>query len=172
MNDPSSNNEEAMEVVRKQIKRLQPAPESFMHAWSQCFELVEAQKLSDTRGRIVVRFPVLKEYLNVAGTLHGGAQSAIHDQCAGMAKSLIERPGFWDSAGGSTRSLDVTFVGWAKESEMLREEIEASPSRLEVAHVGKRLGLVRGMLTRERDGAVISVCQADIVNADVGKPKI
>ncbi|KAK3650993.1 hypothetical protein LTR56_006044 [Elasticomyces elasticus] len=164
MSDRFSNNE-AMETVRKQIKRLQPAPESFMHAWSQCFELVEAQKLSDTRGRIVVRFPVLKEYLNVAGTLHGGAQSAIHDQCGGMAKSLIERPGFWDSAGGSTRSLTVTFVGWAVEGEMLREEFE-------VAHVGKRLGLVRGTLTRERDGATISACQEDIANADVGKPKI
>ncbi|KAK4952957.1 hypothetical protein LTR10_008661 [Elasticomyces elasticus] len=131
MSDRFCNNE-AMELVHKQIKRLQPAPESFMYAWSKCFQLVEAEKVSNTRARIVVRFPVLKEHLNVAGTLHGGAQSAIHDQCAGMVKSLIERPGFWDSAGGSTRSLDVTFVGWAKESEMLREEIEASSFRLEM----------------------------------------
>ncbi|KAK5679072.1 hypothetical protein LTS10_008729 [Elasticomyces elasticus] len=122
MSDRLPNNEEAMQLVRKQIKRLQPAPESFRHAWSQCFQLVEAEKVSNTRARIVVRFPVLKQYLNVAGTLHGGAQSAIHDQCAGMAKPLVERPRFWDSAGGSTRSWTVTFVGWAKTGKMLREE--------------------------------------------------
>lgn len=42
-------------------------------------EIVEAEQNSPSTSRIVYRFPVVPEYLNPAGGIHGGAVATIFD---------------------------------------------------------------------------------------------
>jgi len=62
----------AFAKVRQQIAFLKPAPTNFMHAWctSPDTQLIAAEAPSFGSARIVIRFPVQAEYLNVAGILY------------------------------------------------------------------------------------------------------
>ena len=103
-------------------------PSGFMVPWSgsPSTEIIEASQ-PDRRGsgaRMVVRFPVQKIFLNPVGTLHGAAQAAIHDICSAWVMFLVARSGFWEGAHGATRTLNMTFLQFAREGDVLLEEVE------------------------------------------------
>ena len=70
-----------------------------MTAWDSRVEIVSATKLSETTACVIVRFPVLQQYLNVAGALMGAAQVAFHDVCTAWALAVVAKPGFWITQG-------------------------------------------------------------------------
>ena len=94
-----------------------------MLPWLKAVEIVEVEKLSDTTGRSVCRFPVQHEYLNPAMGLHGGMSAAIFDTGTTWVLDVIRKPGFWEHFG-TTRTLNLTFLRPAAEGEMLRLESE------------------------------------------------
>lgn len=96
-----------------------------MLPWLRIFEVVEAQKTSETTSRIVFRFPVQREFLNPGMTLHGGLSAGIYDAATTALLELIRKPGFWMRFGMS-RSLNVTFIRPAVEGEMLLMDCEVS----------------------------------------------
>lgn len=71
--------------------------------------MTDAAIPSPTTARITYCFPVLAEYLNPAGTLHGGQQAAFYDVATSWLLYLVRRKGSWTSAGTS-RSLTVTYL--------------------------------------------------------------
>ena len=89
--------------------------------WIQSVEILEAEQTSETTARVVYRFPVLWQYLNPAGGLHGGQSAAMFDTATSWLVSLVRKPGFWMTMGTS-RSLNVTFLRPAAEGEMLLME--------------------------------------------------
>jgi acyl-coenzyme A thioesterase 13 len=85
------------------------------------------------------------------------------DIVTGLALIPISKPGFW-STGGTSRTLNMTFLRAAAEGEMLVCECE-------VVHAGQRLCLIQAVLRRERDGAVVSTCEHQKFNNDPGVAK-
>ncbi|KAK3696036.1 hypothetical protein LTR37_018178 [Vermiconidia calcicola] len=135
-----------------------------MLPWLKAVEIVEVEKLSDTTGRSVCRFPVQHEYLNPAMGLHGGMSAAIFDTGTTWVLDVIRKPGFWEHFG-TTRTLNLTFLRPAAEGEMLRLESE-------IVQAGKRLCLIKGVLRRESDGAIVSTCEHQKYNTDADMPKV
>lgn len=43
---------------------------------------------------------------------------------------------------------------------------------VQTVDVGKRLGLLKGVLKRERDGAVVSTCEHTVYNVDADAAKL
>lgn len=84
---------------------------------------MEATRLSDTSARIIYRFPVKNEYLNPAGGFHGGAAATFLDVGTSFLISLISRPDYWPK-GGTSRTLNVTYLRPAREGDILRMECE------------------------------------------------
>lgn len=68
-----------------------------------------------------------------------------------MAMQAIGKQDFWLN-GGVSRTLNVSYLRPAPEGEDLLLECE-------VVHMGKTLALLRAVLKRESDGAVISTCE-------------
>lgn len=88
-------------------------------------EVVSVERTSETTGRVVYRFPVLREYLNPAMTLHGGLSCGVLDTGTTWVLDLIRKPGFW-MRFGTSRSLNITFIRPAMEGEVLLMDCEAS----------------------------------------------
>ncbi|KAK5120230.1 hypothetical protein LTR85_006436 [Meristemomyces frigidus] len=130
-----------------------PAKQHFTRAWRQDLEIIEAKKLGNSSARIVYRFPVKNEYLNPSGGFHA---ATFLDVGTSFLIHLVSRPGFWPS-GGTSRTLNVTYLRPAKEGDVLRMECD-------IVHMGKRLCLLKGAILREKDGAVVSVCEHNKVN--------
>ncbi|KAK3052077.1 hypothetical protein LTR09_006669 [Extremus antarcticus] len=140
-----------------QLLKRDPIPNANL-AWMNVFEVVSVEKLSDTTARAAFRFPVQHEYLNPAQGLHGGLSAGMFDTMTTWTLDPIRKPGFW-SLFGTTRSLNLTYLRPAAEGEMLRMECE-------VVHAGKRLCLIKAVLMRERDRAIISTCEHQKYNND------
>lgn len=68
-----------------------------------------------------------------------------------MALAPIAKPGFWAFAG-VTRTLSVTYLRPVPEGEKVLIESE-------VVHAGKRLCTIKGVMKRESDGAVLTICE-------------
>ena len=96
-----------------------------MLPWLNSVEIVSVERTSETTGRAVYRFPVLREYLNPTMTLHGGLSGGIFDTGTTWVLDVIRKPGFWMSFGTS-RSLNLTFLRPAVEGEMLLMDCEVS----------------------------------------------
>lgn len=45
------------------------------------------------------------------------------------------------------------------------------PDKVQIVHVGKRLCLLKGVLKREKDGAIISTCEHQKYNVDADMAK-
>lgn len=95
---------------------------SVLVPWLEAIEIVEAQKLSDSTGRIVVRFPVQREYLNPGNTLQGGIQTAMYDVISSWV--FVYAKG-WPSTGTS-RTLTTAYIRPAFENEILLMDCEVS----------------------------------------------
>lgn len=90
-------------------------------------------------------------YCNPSGNLHGGAQSTMYDICSSLVLQSIGKRGFWINAGVS-RVLTVTYLRPAPEGTELEMECE-------VVAAGKTLAMLRAVLRRADNGAVISTCE-------------
>jgi len=132
--------------------------------WLRAVDIVEVEKLSETTGRAVYRFPVQRQYLNPAGGLQGGLSAGMFDTATTWTLDTIRKPGFW-MLFGTTRTLNVTYMRPAFEGEVLRMETE-------IVHAGKRLCLIKAVLRREKDGAIISTCEHQKYNVDADLPKV
>lgn len=108
------------------------------------------------------RFRVERFYCNGAGNLHGGAQALIFDHLTSLAVQATGEVGGWIVPGVS-RSLNCTYLRPAPEGCVVLCECE-------VMSTGKRLALMRGIMKREDNGAIISTCEHD--KAFTGTPKI
>lgn len=156
-----------------------PEDQRFLSAFmeEQC-KLKEVKVLSPNATLITFAFKVARWYCNGSGTytdvyapihpsqtctdpyildyqgnLHGGAQSGIYDFCTSVALQSIGKRDFWIN-GGVSRTLNVTYLRPAPEGEDLLLDCE-------IVHTGKKLALLRGVIKRESDGAVISTCDHD-----------
>lgn len=116
----------------------------------QC-KLKDVEVLSPTQSRVTFSFKVERTYCNGSGNLHGGAQATMYDFCTSVALQAIGKPDFWLN-GGVSRVLTVTYLRPAPAGEELLLECE-------VVHMGKSLAMLRALLKRKRDGAIISTCE-------------
>ncbi|QIW97407.1 hypothetical protein AMS68_002925 [Peltaster fructicola] len=118
------------------------------------FKFVGVTRPKDGTAVVTFSFPVKKFYTNIMGSLHGGAQATIFDAVTTLALQAVAEPekGQWLEGGGVSRTLNVTYLRPAPEGERVLLECE-------VVHAGKRLCLLRGVMKRERDGAIISTCE-------------
>lgn len=105
---------------------------------------------------IVAHLSIPPEYRNVMENLHGGATATIFDVLTTLPLCLVPSWGF----GGVSRSLSVTYLRPVKGGE----EIEVKG---EVMGYGKQLALVRGTMTRVRDGKVVATCEHEKVNIEM-----
>lgn len=105
---------------------LEDGVKHFYDDWHKSVEVVDAQRLSDTTARASYRFPVEEEYANQMGSLHGGAQAAFFDICTSFLLLLIAQPGFW-AAGGTSRTLNVTYLRPAQVGKLVRLDCEVRP---------------------------------------------
>nr|OQO18784.1 hypothetical protein B0A51_13756 [Rachicladosporium sp. CCFEE 5018] len=96
---------------------------------------------------VTYAFPVSEFHCNMSGNMHGGFQSTAFDMLTSLAIMANLEPGNPFMDGGVSRTLSVTYLRPAPLGEMLVMECE-------VTHVGKRMAMTRGLLKRERDGAV------------------
>ena len=170
-------------------------PNQYQVRWFDQLELLAASKHKDGTGRLHWRFPVLKEYLQAFSTYAGGAQAAAHDNCTGWALLTIAKPGHW-AALGSSRTLNISYLAAAQEGDVLLLEAKVrallvfapfnSGYRLElsadvvflfvfavqIVSIGSRMAMIRGTLTRERDGQLISTSEHHLHNNDVASAKL
>ena len=80
-------------------------------------------------------------------------RDAFYDMCTSTALLAMGSRDFWINAGVS-RTLNVTFLRPAPEGEDCL-------LLCEIVSMGKSLSLLKGVITREKDGAIISMCEHD-----------
>ncbi|TKA73784.1 hypothetical protein B0A49_02845 [Cryomyces minteri] len=90
-------------------------------------------------------FKVTHQLCNGGGTLHGGAVALIFDMCTSITIACAAREGFWNTPHVS-RTLNCTYLRPLPEGEDAIVESE-------VVHLGKAMGLTRGVIKRKKDGA-------------------
>ena len=81
---------------------------------------------ADKGGKMVWRFAVQSEYLNLSGSYSGGAQAAVHDVCTSWTLLIIARPDYWGQQGLS-RSLNMSYLTSARKGDILRMETKVRP---------------------------------------------
>lgn len=112
---------------------------------------------------VTFAFPVDEYYSNNSGAMHGGFQSTAFDNLTSLAIIAAVPAGSAWLDGGVSRVLTVNYLRPASLGEWLVCECE-------VTHVGKRMAMTRGVLKRERDGAVVSTCEHNKSVVEGGKP--
>ncbi|KAF2741904.1 Thioesterase/thiol ester dehydrase-isomerase [Sporormia fimetaria CBS 119925] len=98
----------------------------------------------------VFSMTVPRELCNMTGNLHGGAVALIFDICTSTAINACSRDGFWDT-GHVSRTLNCTYLRPAPEGSKIFVESE-------VVHLGKRMGLIKGVIKTE-DGKTCYTCE-------------
>lgn len=118
------------------------------------FAYVGTTKTTTGTQVVTFSFPVKKFYTNIMGSLHGGAQATIFDALTSLALQAVadSTKGQWLEGGGVSRTLNVTYLRPAQIGERVLVECE-------VVQAGKRLCFLRGVMKREKDGAIISTCE-------------
>ncbi|KAF1958677.1 Thioesterase/thiol ester dehydrase-isomerase [Byssothecium circinans] len=111
--------------------------------------------------KTVFSFVVPRSLCNITGSLHGGAVALIFDICTSLAIAAVSRKGFWDT-GHVSRVLNCTYLRPAKEGQRFWVESE-------VVHLGKRMGLLRGVI-RGEDGKICYTCEHN--KAAIGKSSL
>lgn len=90
-------------------------------------------------------------------TTHGGAIALFFDMLTSLAIIASNFEG-WESTGVS-RGLSVTYLRPPVEGEACLVETE-------VIQIGRRLAMVRGVMKREADGALLATCEHQKYMAD------
>jgi len=116
-------------------------------------------------GRSTFALTVPISLCNGGSNLHGGAVALIFDLCTSMTVAAVAREGFWDSAHVS-RTLNCTYLRPAPVGTTLLIESE-------VVHLGKTMGMLKGVMRREGDGAVCYTCEHGKVQVEImTRPKL
>lgn len=127
--------------------------------WEQHCQLRGLRMFAPAHAIATFAFKVDRFYCNASGNLHGGAQAFMFDMCTSLAAQAIAKQAgsgiksdldSWIN-GGVSRTLSVNYLRPAPEGEDVLMECE-------VVQMGKSLALLRGVLKRESDGAIISTC--------------
>lgn len=137
------------------LRGLNTLDDRFTHEFfDDTFQFVGVTKPAAGTAVVTFSFPVKKFYTNIMGSLHGGAQATIFDALTTLALQAVAEPekGQWLEGGGVSRTLNVTYLRPAPIGEKILCECE-------IVHAGKRLCFLRGVMKRERDGAIISTCE-------------
>lgn len=147
------------------IHEIEPEPEK---RFTSRFMLEQVHFRSMTMtsantANVVFAFPVEDYYCNNSGGMHGGFQSTAFDMLTSLAIMASVPKGSPWLDGGTSRVLTVNYLRPASLGEMLLCECE-------VTHVGKRMAMTRGLLKRERDGAIVSTCEHNKATVEGGKP--
>lgn len=108
--------------------------------------------------KVVFKYTIQKNNCNGSGNAHGGHVASLFDLVTSMPLTLINKPGFWFWLGVS-RTLNVTYL----KPIPLGEEILVEA---EILSIGRKLATIRGTMTRESDGALLTVCEHGKVNTD------
>ena len=125
-----------LEVFRSAIgKKLEGAPP--FTSW------LDGKIISCSPGEIEIAFLVRPEMTNPAGLLHGGVQSAIHDDVIGMAGLTLAQAGIMLSI-----DLHVNFLGKATAGQTVK-------ARARFVRTGKRISHAVCEIVDE-DGRIIS----------------
>ncbi|KAH0543447.1 hypothetical protein FGG08_002212 [Glutinoglossum americanum] len=107
-------------------------------------------------------YTVTAPFCNRLGALHGGAAALVFDICTSVAIAPIASD-IWGVARVS-RTLNITYLRPAPMgTECLID--------CEVMHAGKRLCMIRGVMKRKDDGAVLSTAEHGKVLNDLSKDK-
>jgi acyl-coenzyme A thioesterase 13 len=116
-------------------------------------KLVKAEVLPNDPNRAVTVFELkaIPTLCNGTGNLHGGAVALIFDMCTSMTVAPVARKGFWDT-GHVSRTLNCTYLRPIKMNEDCLVESE-------IMHLGKQMGMVRGVIKRKSDGAICYSCE-------------
>ncbi|KAF2155676.1 hypothetical protein K461DRAFT_290679 [Myriangium duriaei CBS 260.36] len=121
-------------------------------------KLLEASSDKPGQARTLWEFDNTAYWANNSSNLHGGAHSTIFDILTSFTTAVIARPGFW-LLGGVSRTLNVTYLRPAPSGEPMLIECE-------IIHAGQRLALMKATMRKKSDGAIISICEHNKVNAD------
>ena len=101
---------------------------------------------------------------NMSGSLHGGAVALIFDICTSVTIAIAAKEGFWDH-GHVSRTLNCTYLRPAAEGQKVLVESE-------VVHLGRRMGVVRGVIRGaegEGKGKVYYTCEHGKACLDGGR---
>ncbi|KAF2093583.1 Thioesterase/thiol ester dehydrase-isomerase [Rhizodiscina lignyota] len=112
---------------------------------------VEMDENDPSVARSTFLLRVAPDICNAAGNLHGGFVALAFDMLTSLTVAPLAREDFWDS-GHVSRTLNCTYMRPALEgSELLVES--------EVVHLGKRLGMLRGVMRDKETGKVCYACE-------------
>lgn len=109
-------------------------------------------------------FTVKQEHSNRLGNLHGGCTATLFDFCTSIALVLIMRPGHWQAFGVS-RNLNCTYIRPIPIGTDVLIECE-------VVNAGKKMALLRGLIRRKSDGAVMATCEHGKFSNDPPQEKL
>ncbi|KAF1994654.1 Thioesterase/thiol ester dehydrase-isomerase [Amniculicola lignicola CBS 123094] len=98
----------------------------------------------------VFSLTIPRTFCNMSGNLHGGAVALIFDICTSTAITACSKEGFWDT-GHVSRTLNCTYLRPAAEGTKVFVESE-------VVHLGRRMGLTRGVMKTE-NGKICYTCE-------------
>jgi acyl-coenzyme A thioesterase 13 len=103
-------------------------------------------------------FTVQPVHANRLANLHGGCAATLFDYCTSVALILVAAPGRWQYLG-VTRNLACTYLRPVPVGTEILIECE-------VVSAGRQLSLIRGVMRRKSDGAVLNTCEHGKFNTD------
>ena len=150
-------NEEARALIERFFRAYYTASSSdnFDNALSRAVKCTAVSlETPTTPARATFVFNIPKTYGNNPNgtTVHGGAIAMFFDNTTSLVMLAVRK--WWDGESGVTRTLSVTYFRPAQKGESVVIETE-------VVGYSKRNATIRGVLRRERDGAVLATCQHD-----------
>lgn len=108
--------------------------------------------------KIVFSYTVQENNANQRGSMHGGCTASLFDFATSLPLCLISKPGFWSYLGVS-RTLNVTYLRPIPVGEKILIACE-------LMGAGQTMCTVRGVMTRQSDGAVLATCEHGKYNVD------
>jgi len=149
--------EEAREAMQRFMTNYAAAssPNNFDNPFSRSVTVISATLQTDnTPASATCSFTIPATYGNNPNgkTVHGGAIATFFDNVTSMPMLAVRN--WWDGWTGVSRNLNVTYL----RPPMVGEKVIVES---EVVHCGRRIATIKGVLKRERDGAVLAICQHD-----------
>uniref|UniRef100_A0AC34QW85 Thioesterase domain-containing protein n=1 Tax=Panagrolaimus sp. JU765 TaxID=591449 RepID=A0AC34QW85_9BILA len=112
--------------------------------------LVNCELISAEPGRIKYEFPVLTQYTNPFGTLHGGCTFTLLDEC--LSNAIFDPEKHDKCQTGVTISMTISYLNGVRLGEKII--IEAQKLR-----EGKSFAFIEGNVYRKSDGIPVALAQ-------------